>query len=726
MNGTETRYYKSRPAALDHDHSLFGIGIGGMHEKKHEMNTPKSINANANGVATATTQAGREVLASISANLSNPSAHRSLSNRSLASHTIPKPSATPDVFAPEVPTSKVRDASVLQDMMRSVPGPSTSTAASVKRAREVMQSNPNALAAAAAAASAANSSKRARVASGTEHRDDTGARNARAEEEKWRAKWVKVFPTLVFHFEIGAEDGMGKTLRNRIARMGAKVDQFFSTRVTHLIVKGGASPQKPKPMQSSRRGNDPSRPSSNNPFLDGTGVTDLVQKAEAMNMKVWTVKKLADILSRIAPVENSNKDSLSTLLEDEKLHGTRERDFSAPRPDYYYFKPGNKYLLVEDATGKHRTVLVKEYSHNSKEGPEWPILYDGFLRVSSSMQSTVPVEKVRERAWSLYVDREPFEGEQPPNCIKRSTSLRAFPSTPRLPEAQPYHEASGNSVVLTSTTASTSTAGTPLFGGFNGVPGLGANKDRAIMQMSKRVQVLKGNARLAASMKQQEPESAQRHDHLHQQPLSDKLPPPRRASTGFAPPPAKTFMTQDQVVKMLQQAREPVHDPSITVQMRMRNREKVDMGLKDREQDTAAGYCENCRLRYSDLSVHVASKKHRRFAMNDANFADLDRLLYALQRPMHPATVKIRVPLCNDRHEKDAECDKCNFEFGPISPSDSGLSPLSPTGTDREEGRSGSETEYSANGSDCEGEGEGDAEEDGDGLSTSGVEGEDR
>ncbi len=69
-----------------------------------------------------------------------------------------------------------------------------------------------------------------------------------------------------------------------------KVDQFFSTRVTHLVVKGGTSPQKAKSMAPPARRGDPARESPKNPFLDGTGVTDLVQKAEAMNMKVWTVK----------------------------------------------------------------------------------------------------------------------------------------------------------------------------------------------------------------------------------------------------------------------------------------------------------------------------------------------------------------------------------------------------------------------------------------------------
>ncbi|WVR06539.1 hypothetical protein IAU60_003570 [Kwoniella sp. DSM 27419] len=582
--------------------------------------------------------ASREVLASVNTNLGGPSTGKPVKGSSV--NSIPRPAVTPDVFAPDVLRTTHHN---------ETRSPSTPLHSAGKRPRDVASPNLFAGIVKRAKANGTDAGLAAPVG-------EPVVRSARAEEEKWRAKWVKVFPTLVFHFEIGADEGQGKTLRNRVMRMGAKVDQFFSTRVTHLIVRGGQSPQKPKPLASSRR-NENARDSTKiqNPFLDGTGVTDLVQKAEAMNMKVWTVKKLVDILGRIAPVETANNDSLSTLLEDEKLHGTRERDFSAPRPDYYYFKPGNKYLLVEDATGKHRTVMVKEYCYNQKEGPEWPTLFDSFLRVSSSMQSSTPVEKIRDRAWSLYVDRKPFEGEQPPHDLRRSTSLRVFPSTPKLPEAQPYHDASGNSVTLTSATASTSTAGTPVYGGYNG---LHSNKDRAIVQMSRRVQVLKGNARLAAASRQ--------HDSDVDPPAQiESSGPSRRLSAGFSQP-AKTFMTQDQVIKMLQQAREPLVDPSITAQARMRNREKVDMGLKGREQDTAPGYCENCRLRYTDLSVHVASKKHRRFAMNNENFEELDQLLYALQRPLHPSSIILPNPPCNVRHTRDTPCDACDRQLVPL------------------------------------------------------------
>lgn len=320
------------------------------------------------------------------------------------------------------------------------------------------------------------------------------------------------------------------------------------------------------------------------------------------------IAELVNMLSRLAPESASTKDSLRTLLEDERIHGTRERDANAPRSDYHYFKPGVKYVLIEDATSKHRTVMVKEYGFTQKEEPEWPILHERFLRPSAANQSTVELSKIRARAWSLYVECKPFEGEAPSvSDLKRSTSLRSLPCTPKLPDALPYQDASGNSVVLTSNIASTSTANnSPALFGQNA---MGVYKDRAIMQMNKRVQVLKGNARLAAAKRSSVTDAS--IAELTQ----------RRASTGSAQPciPPKTFLTHWQLCRMLDQAREPVARSDITAEMRMKNREKVDAGLKGREQETAAGYCENCRLRYNDLSV-VSSARSKSNGLTSSTF----------------------------------------------------------------------------------------------------------
>lgn len=310
------------------------------------------------------------------------------------------------------------------------------------------------------------------------------------------------------------------------------------------------------------------------------------------------ITELADILDRLAPVGQAavQNNSLSTLLQDEKLHGTRERDANAPRPDWYYFRTGSKYILVEDATSKHRTILVKEYQAPSKSAPEYPILFETFLKPAPTAETNVPIKDLRARAWSLYVDQEPWKGEPLPASVQPATvSLRSIIGTPSGPDLQPYHQASGNSVVITSNIASTSTANySPAFAN-NGQPALGANKDRAIMQMSKRVQVLKGNA----ARSKLGPSKSLTYE-----------PPSRRSSvsvstgSGATSLQDRTFMTQSQVLAVLRRSREPaVADSMVTIERRIKNRERVEAGTKGvKEQDTASGYCENCRIRYDDLS----------------------------------------------------------------------------------------------------------------------------
>jgi hypothetical protein len=55
------------------------------------------------------------------------------------------------------------------------------------------------------------------------------AREAReVEQEKWRNKWMKSFPTLTFHFEVEASEGSGKMLKARAIKMGAVCLSLFN------------------------------------------------------------------------------------------------------------------------------------------------------------------------------------------------------------------------------------------------------------------------------------------------------------------------------------------------------------------------------------------------------------------------------------------------------------------------------------------------------------------
>jgi hypothetical protein len=115
---------------------------------------------------------------------SNVNANANLENRSTArqpfkiANAIPKPPQSPDVFA---------DSST-------IPG------RELKRPRELVPAVPV---------------KRPRI------REEESARSHKLEEERWVEKWLKAFPNLVLHFEIGADEGPGKQLKAKVVRLGA-------------------------------------------------------------------------------------------------------------------------------------------------------------------------------------------------------------------------------------------------------------------------------------------------------------------------------------------------------------------------------------------------------------------------------------------------------------------------------------------------------------------------
>jgi hypothetical protein len=173
--------------------------------KDRERDPLGAVNTNTNG------QAPSELLHRAKHGQSAPnnshflpraSASTSRPNRLSISGSIPRPAATPDVFAPD--PLKPRSSLLTQ----------STVAATGKRARENV--NP---------CLPLGSSR----TPGMEHGHEQGSRQhakrakveeVKMEEERWRAKWIKVFPTLIFHFEIGAEE-VGKGLKGRVIKMGA-------------------------------------------------------------------------------------------------------------------------------------------------------------------------------------------------------------------------------------------------------------------------------------------------------------------------------------------------------------------------------------------------------------------------------------------------------------------------------------------------------------------------
>ncbi|KAM0748559.1 hypothetical protein T439DRAFT_67385 [Meredithblackwellia eburnea MCA 4105] len=458
-----------------------------------------------------------------------------------------------------------------------------------------------------------------------------------------------------------------------------------------------------------------------NPFIDHP---DVLSKAQDFGIKIWRLDKLQTIISRInqtnSPTKPSHhhhhqqhqhhpnpnptgltaKPSLPTLLREEQLYGTRERDPFVPRSDMHYFAPGNKYLLVEDSTGEHRPIVVKEYakptrnSNGTLRDAQYPVLWGGVESRSAFYNYQGPPirfintvvnpnlsrkgggggeevgrtrgghQTLAARAVAPQLRRTASLGRiQPPNTHTNNNTRLDQNHNPvvrgggvgvgvtnslnvHAPRAErpSYLAASGNSQTITSTIASaTSTRAGP--GGGGGGQQLrgpaGFHQGNGPMM----------NPRLAS--------------------LSRSTVPTRFGFGGTATG-AGAASGSGSGVGYHHHHHQQQQQGQGTLG-KLKRSVSVDAGLNPRgptarvfEEPKKPGYCENCRLKYDDFKEHVLIRKHRKFAKNPDNWLELDSLLAKIERPVRPF-----VPSPSPEGDEDEDEDE-DEELEFVSEGDSG------------------------------------------------------
>lgn len=217
-------------------------------------------------------------------------------------------------------------------------------------------------------------------------------------------------------------------------------------------------------------------------------------------------------VSRITVTTNPQR-SLTRLLQSERVHGTLERDPTQKRHDFRYFARGSKFVLVEDMRQQLATIAAHEYPIPPKGVTKvpWPVLhchprargpfiaYDEREKKRWERQQHNEVESKEERAEHRNRIRqaEVMKKKAETNLhatrtgdLRRSVSMNNLRRRTTLLSGSPHDEhlidldvdgdnpdsanasgylvsgaglgymaASGNSVGITSTTGTTSTAG---------------------------------------------------------------------------------------------------------------------------------------------------------------------------------------------------------------------------------------------------------------------------
>ncbi|KAG5440703.1 hypothetical protein PCK2_000291 [Pneumocystis canis] len=187
---------------------------------------------------------------------------------------------------------------------------------------------------------------------------------------EWQRQYRKAFPSFRFYFD-SVDQNMKHKITKQINKLGGTVEAFFSKNITHVI--------------------------TTRPIPDFTDISlQLAQKSISNTDTTFTLPStsqnrsrkffgFSDFLRDSCVAGKSNQEELlknDVLIKAHEygmkiwsfdINGTRERDRTAPREDYVYFK--GPYLSVRDISNIYRPIIIKEWpkppNGRISEG-EWP------------------------------------------------------------------------------------------------------------------------------------------------------------------------------------------------------------------------------------------------------------------------------------------------------------------------------------------------------------------
>ncbi|KAL8736388.1 MAG: hypothetical protein Q9181_002421 [Wetmoreana brouardii] len=557
---------------------------------------------------------------------------------------------------------------------------------------------------------------------------------------QWQKHYRKVFPTFVFYFESVPDETRARHVKF-IRTFGASEVKFFSKEVTHIItsrvVPENESIKSPTdalgPSITSSSSQHANQPRTVNPLLleriaenkqenqfslpkskfdfdtaigrkaSAVGIPDLdqkrtggtidiLQRAKAMGIKVWTLEKLERIAKTMlddraeeptlrglggrgtalnAPLvtKTGQQRDLSNLLRKEQLGGPS--DASVQTSALIPFRGPHIYVRCMDE--KTKPILVKEFPRVSKrEDGEWPQFRGNsagkcpFIVDQSTQRQEV--ERPQPRVQKAQ-DEESAERRH--TLRARPTTAAAVPTTRRKvsisSKKEPLAESreQGNAIIHSKPCVSGQENSQPL----PEAPEKAEGSMRAPSHIPAAARLRFFNGEPAASgMQPSNITSAIRSQMIS----STAAQPGAKAGTNKeilglqrkvleknSGPSLQTTRPAQKSVDPLGAARAERHI-SIARQTRRQAQERLvhideESTQSEEEEDVwrteevqrrhivmsqaprrdpKPGYCENCRDKYDDFDAHILDRKHRKFAVNHENWKDLDKLLSLLGRPI--------------------------------------------------------------------------------------------
>ncbi|PWY76957.1 hypothetical protein BO70DRAFT_363516 [Aspergillus heteromorphus CBS 117.55] len=420
---------------------------------------------------------------------------------------------------------------------------------------------------------------------------------------------------------------------------------------------------------------------------------DILHRARQMGMKIWAIEKLQRMIATINDGEIGGHNGhttrnnavvgghtrargdndLSQVLQNELMNGPSDRNPLSVLKELVMFK--GPFIYIHDMDEKTRPVMMREYPKVARrQDGIWPQFRSAPLgkcpfidepptkkeldrqrarqreREKKVFVKPAPVQEVPEAKLNAPdVPRKTVEceaeenaldfdqGEEPP--FEKEPETQEMPPTkplspkpceesfvpPQLHRTGPFYHGREPAASGVQPSNITSAIRSQMVSSTAAAPGAKAGLSKEVHELKRKV-LEKGNGGLMAAPAPPLYHGAYATASSKTEAQDDRI--------GKMEPPERLGNTIEDTTQM---------DVNGALKRRASNRKEIVIPPKKKEKrrDPKPGYCENCRDKFDDFEEHVMTRKHRRFALNRANWAELDSLLCQLNRPLKDASFQV-------------------------------------------------------------------------------------
>ncbi|ODV91092.1 hypothetical protein CANCADRAFT_61337 [Tortispora caseinolytica NRRL Y-17796] len=425
-----------------------------------------------------------------------------------------------------------------------------------------------------------------------------------SENHAWRSKWLCILKTWHVYFD-KIDDQSISSIRPILRQLGVSVDPFFSTTMINCIITSRSNVDLP--------------------------ARDILAKAKAAGIRIWTVSKLKKFLVAIGAVASfpessltptpavAPKDtSLSRILQEEKIHGPTDTDPNARREDFCYFN--GPYIMVYDMLGKYKPSHIRHYRVSDDSDFEWPFLartapgscpfYLADRNARGNASAAVKRPAGIEDTGRTETENNAHDANNNDDDNDNAHRANSAHSTTGevVPDSQPARDEVATTAQATLLPAA-------------------KIDDEKRSNVSSRM-ALKGASEKAALMTL----SAARLNSL-QEPVASGMNSKMTSAIRSMLQSGETGSTYANAAAPSQKVallgRKLFQRDAVTPSVPQVQVTKEAVAARE----VRGGQCDNCHCNFDDFHEHMNSKSHRSFARNASNFEDIDKFIRAVQRP---------------------------------------------------------------------------------------------